>query len=147
MPVTTTTSAGAYNITYQTFADTTGVTTFTGQEDACPATVAWQYAGLDPKLDTGTQILSQDLAVPVGQTVTPVTLTGAGIIQELELHLTGLQVSTASPITDDGRAFLGKVDFRVAVHPANQGVRLVRRIDYGVCDQHGRVYVNGSPGR
>jgi hypothetical protein len=50
----------------------------------------------------------------------------------------------ADDITDDGRAFLGYCQFTVTLDPNNDGVNLVRRLDYGVPDQVGAVYVDGT---
>lgn len=141
--ITTTGGGHYYNITYQVFADDTGVSTFTDLEDSSAARAAWQNAGLDPKPDRGAEVITRQQSLAAGQAMTPVEIGGAGTIQSLQLRLPGMSVPTTETVTDDGRAFTGKVNFRVAVDPANQGVRLTRRIDYGICDQKGGVYIDG----
>jgi hypothetical protein len=47
-------------------------------------------------------------------------------------------------ITDDGRAFFGYSEFQLALDPNNNGVNLVRRLDYGIGDQVAAVHVDGS---
>jgi hypothetical protein len=141
--ITTTGTGHYYNIDYHLYADDSGITTFTGAEDSSSARSLWQNAGANP--NPGTQTISQELTVPAGQTATLAEVSGAGTVQGIEFHLPGMEVSGQTQVTDDGRAFKGQVDFRVAIDPNNQGVRLVRRIDYGICDQKGDVYINGTP--
>lgn len=142
--ITTTGGGHYYNITYQMYANESLVTTFSGQEDSTAARTLWQNVTHDPKPESGTQIIADDMAIPAGATVTPADISGAGMIQSLELTLPGMTVPDTTPVTDDGRAFKDKVNFRVAIDPANAGVRLVRRIDYGIGNQKGGVYVDGA---
>jgi len=139
--ITTTGVGHYYNITYQMYADDSGITTFTGGEASSAARTLWQNAGVNPA--PGSQSLSRTVTIAAGQTVTLGELVGAGTVQGIEIRLPGMQVPDQTTVTDDGRAFTGKVNFRVAIDPANQGVRLVRRIDYGICDQRGAVYIDG----
>lgn len=139
--ITTTGGGHYYNITYQMYADDIGITTFSGQEDSSAARTLWQNTGTNP--DPGSESISKTVTIPSGQTATLGELAGAGVVQGIEIRLPGMYVPDQMTVTDDGRAFTGKVIFSVAVDPANQGVRLVRRIDYAICDQKGAVYVNG----
>ncbi|MBI5527885.1 MAG: DUF2961 domain-containing protein [Deltaproteobacteria bacterium] len=48
-------------------------------------------------------------------------------------------------LTDDGRAHKGKSGFALTIDPANDGVVLRRRLDYGVANQRAEVFVDGTP--
>jgi hypothetical protein len=47
-------------------------------------------------------------------------------------------------IPDDGRAHKGSSQFKITIDPANNGVRLRRRMDYHVLNQRADVYVDGT---
>jgi hypothetical protein len=49
-----------------------------------------------------------------------------------------------SLITDTGDTMTRNTQFTVAVNPANNGVKLRRRMDYSVLNQKAEVYVNGA---
>ena len=139
--ITTTGGGHYYNITYQTYADDSGITTFTGTENSTAARTMWQNAGSNP--DPGSQSIGKTVTIPAGQTATLGELAGAGTVKGIEIRLPGMLVPDQTTVTDNGRAFKGKVNFSVTIDPANQGIRLARRIDYGICDQKGAVYING----
>jgi hypothetical protein len=47
-------------------------------------------------------------------------------------------------LTDDGRAHKGFSHFVLALNPANNGVVLRRRLDYGIANQQAAVFVDGT---
>ena len=141
----TTTSAGHYyNVTYQKFADAAGVTTFTGTEDSSAARATWENHGSDPKVDQGTIELTGVVMVPAGGTHTMADIDTPGSIQQIELTLPGMETPWVEPIWDDGRAHVGHSEFVVEIDPANTGVNLTRRLDYGIGNQRARVYVDDA---
>jgi hypothetical protein len=140
--VTTTSSGHYYNVTYEMFADASGVTTFTGSEDSSAARAAWESCGSDPKEDQGTVELTGTSTVSAGSSLDLADVAGPGSIRQIELTLPGLDTSRPEPVWDDGRAHTGRSQFVVSVDPANEGVRLIRRLDYGIGNQRGRVYVD-----
>ncbi len=50
----------------------------------------------------------------------------------------------AEPIGDTGRAHKGYSEFTMTIQPANDGVILRRRLDYGIGNQCAEVYVDGA---
>ncbi|TYB50643.1 hypothetical protein FXF51_55720 [Nonomuraea sp. PA05] len=80
---------------------------------------------------------------------------GVAVLASLAAAILGLLVGTWLPhrttpepptIADDGRAFGpgGSSRFTVTVHPSNTGVRLTRRLDAGIGEQHATITVNGT---
>jgi regulation of enolase protein 1 (concanavalin A-like superfamily) len=47
-------------------------------------------------------------------------------------------------ITENGRTHRGYSQFDMAIDPDNQGIKLTRRLDYGIGNQKANVYVDGS---
>ncbi len=47
-------------------------------------------------------------------------------------------------VTDNGRYHRGRSGFVVTISPKNKGLHPVRRLDYGVAEQKGRVYVDNQ---
>ncbi len=143
--VTTESPTQFYNITYQKHADATGLTTFTGTEDDTLAREIWRQHGRDPKSDTGTLELAATKTLQPGESLTLAEIDGPASIQQIELTIPGMNATAVEPVWDNGRAYLGFSQFRVAIDPANVGVRLTRRLDYGVRDQKADVSVDGIP--
>jgi hypothetical protein len=53
-------------------------------------------------------------------------------------------VADGVAVGDTGRAHKGYSEFVMAIQPANEGVRLRRRLDYGIGNQNADVYVDGA---
>jgi len=122
--LTTTSFGHYYNVTYQRFADATGVTTFTGNEDSSVVRAMWENHGSDPKTDQGTIELNGTTTVPAGGSLTLADISEPGSIQQLELILPGMETPSIEAVWDDGRAHTDYSEFTVAVDPANAGVQL-----------------------
>jgi hypothetical protein len=142
--ITTESFGHYYNIIYQMFADATGVTTFTGTEDSSAVRAMWRDHGSDPKVDQGTTELTAIVTVPAGGAVTLADIDQAGSIQQIELTLPGMETPAIEPVWDDGRAHVGYSEFVAQIDPANTGVRITRRLDYGIGNQKADVYVDGT---
>ncbi|MBE3576282.1 MAG: DUF2961 domain-containing protein [Limnochordales bacterium] len=95
----------------------------------------------------GTRTITGAFVIPPGQTASLPVLSGPATITRLAFTLPDVLVVNP-PITrrvhDNGRAFIGYSEFTVKIDPDNQGVRLIRRLDYGIANQKGRVYVDGE---
>lgn len=143
--ITTTGGGHYYNITYQKYPDATGITTFDGTADDSEIAAIWESTHTDPKADTGTSQISGTATIAAGDSLTLADIDSPGSIQGIELRLPGLEEFTQqTTIADDGRAFIGYSEFTVAIDPANNGVHLTRRLDYGIGDQKANVKVDGS---
>ena len=140
-----TSSSFYYNIGYDLFSPDTPVTTWTGQEDSSAVVNMWNNAGADPKSEIGSVIVSNIFTLGASSTQTLLDVSGPYSIGSLKLNIPGLAPSATPPwVTDDGRADQGYSQFQMALDPANTGVTLVRRLDYGIADQTANVYVDGS---
>ncbi|MGW0807825.1 hypothetical protein [Nonomuraea sp. NPDC002799] len=79
---------------------------------------------------------------------TAVTVVAGAVVAAVwGLSLAGASKAPGRIVVDDGRAFGagGSSRFTVAVHPANTGVRLIRRLDAGIGLQQAAITVNGTP--
>jgi hypothetical protein len=134
-----------YHVSYQEFADANGVYTFNPNDQALDVIERLRAFGMrDPKATppgARTQGAQGDLAPGERRTFVPVA--GPGWINQLRLKVP--QVIPSPRVGDDGRAFAvgGSSRFRVAIDPANQGVRLIRRYDPQIGHQRARVLVDG----
>lgn len=135
-----------YNIGFHTYSPDTAITTWTGSEDSSEARRLWSNVGQDPKPDTGNVTDTKAVSLAPGATETLLDITGPSVINSLKLHVPGITLPPpARSETDDGRAHKGYSQFQLAVDPANQGVRLVRRYDHGIANQKANVLVDGAP--
>jgi len=50
----------------------------------------------------------------------------------------------ANVLTDNGKAFVGYSQFTVKIDSLNNGVKLTRRLDYGISNQKANIYVDGD---
>ena len=139
-----------YHVGYRTFADATGVTTFDPGDTASDVLATLNAAGTaDPKpAQAGaTTAAAGPFALAPGASQQLASVSGPASLSALRLSLPQLaappsQVDSA----DDGRAFGsgGSSSFTVAVDPANQGVRLTKRIDATIANQVASVAVDGT---
>ncbi len=113
------------------------ISTYTGTEDATEVIKQWSEPGRNPNASDAAEVTDTGaLEVRASETVTVASLTGSRMITELRI---------SNLATDDGRAFRGASSFKVSIGPANTGIDLVRRLDYGVADQTATVLVDGQP--
>jgi hypothetical protein len=142
MRVTTQANPLFYHVTYREFADADGVHTFDPSDPAQDVVDRLRAYGLrDPK-PVGTQTFAVNR--PAGQGAWSVSASGSGWINQIRVKIPAV---VASPrVGDDGRAFGigGSSTFRVAIDPANQGVRITRRLDPQIGQQKGRLLVDGQ---
>ncbi len=142
--VTTESPGQFYNITYQKHADATGLTSFTGTEDDRAAAATWEQYGRDPKADSGAEVHDGSETIAPGESLTLAEIEGPASIQQIELTIPGMNATAAEPVWDDGRAHQGYSQFEAAIDPDNNGVRLTRRLDYGISDQEAAIFVDGE---
>lgn len=153
-------TAGYYNFDYHLLDPTVPLTTFTGTEDTAAARNAWwESGGADPKGDDSDPTVSAatgHVTLASGGTTTLLDTTGPRSLSSIRLKLQGVvpgvvpegtnwsdenTSGTVLNAQDEGRAHKGTSTFVMAVNPANQGVFLKRRLDYGVANQMANVEI------
>ncbi|MGI8680036.1 MAG: DUF2961 domain-containing protein [Jatrophihabitans sp.] len=138
-----------FHVTYRTFADSVGVSTFNPADQALDVVAKLQAAGTaDPKLaQPGATTAAKSVQAAPGQTVLLGSSIGPGAISAIRLDLPQL-VRPPLPVTDDGRAFGRDAgaysQFSVALDPNNQGVQLTRRLDASVGNQRANILIDGQ---
>ncbi|HEY2674211.1 MAG TPA: DUF2961 domain-containing protein [Rugosimonospora sp.] len=137
-----------YHVTYRSFADAVGVSTFDPTDKANDVIAMLKAAGTkDPKpAMPGATTAADSFTLKPGQSTTLADLHGPGSISALRLRIP--QLVGAPPVqntNDDGRAFGagGDSQFTVKIDPNNTGVRLTRRLDAGIGHQSAQVLVDG----
>ncbi|AHH95159.1 DUF2961 domain-containing protein [Kutzneria albida] len=146
MRVTVQNNPNFYHVTYREFADAEGVRTFDPADKAQDVVDRLRRFGVaDPKpVAPGARTVTKTADVPAGAVRDFAQLTGSGQITQLRVKLP--QVARAPRVDDDGRAFKqGASSFTVRVDPANQGVRLTRRLDPKTGNQQANLLVDGKP--
>ena len=138
-----------YHVTYRTFADADGVTTFDPTDKASDVITELQNAGTrDPKPALpGAITQSGHLSLPPGKSVQLASAQGPGTASAVRLQIPQLIAPPApNNVTDDGRAFgaNGYSQFTVKIDPANTGVRLTRRLDGHIGHQRATILVDGQ---
>ena len=135
-----------YHVDYRTFPDATGIKTFDPRDKAQDVIDRLRGFGIrDPKpVAPGAVTSTKTTDLAAGASATVASLTGSGQISQLRVKLP--QVVASPRVVDDGRAFGkgGSSAFTVAIDPANQGVRLTRRVDPIIGHQHARLIVDGT---
>ncbi|MGW3605079.1 DUF2961 domain-containing protein [Micromonospora sp. NPDC005161] len=148
MRVTTEKNPIFYHVTYRRFTTADGVRTFDPSDRALDVIDQLKAAGTrDPKRpEPGATTADRQFSVPAKGAVTLASGVGPGAISALQLRIPQL-VGPPTPVADDGRAYGsgGGSEFRVAVDPANAGVRLTRRLDPHIGHQRAQVVVDGVP--
>lgn len=137
-----------YHVTYRSFADANGVSTFDPSDQALDVIDMVKAAGTrDPKPAlSGAATSSRDFQLPAGGTVQLADVAGPGVISALRLRIPQLVgPAPVQTVSDDGRAFgaSGYSQFTVKIDPSNNGVRLTRRLDAGIGNQKADVLVDG----
>jgi len=145
MRVTMAESPQFYHVGYREFGDASTVPTFDPADPAQDVVDALRlYGARDPKpIPAERNVIATETDVAPGRSAEAARLPDSGRITQLRVALP--QVVPAQVGDDDGRALAsgGESSFRVAVDPANQGVRLTRRLDGGVTGQRADVLVDG----
>jgi hypothetical protein len=134
-----------YHVSYRTFADAEGVSTFDPADKATDVLDLLRGFGLrDPKpAAPGTRTQTAAVSVPPGGRTTLARVEGAGKLTGIRVKLPQLVRSPRA--VDDGRAYKGGSTFTVTVAPGNDGVRLTKRFDSLIGNQRSRLLVDGQP--
>lgn len=136
-----------YQITYQVFAEATGVRTFSGREDYSLAQHLWQRLGQDPKPTRGNRTKTGSGSLAPGETAVVADLGGAGVLQSLQLWLPQLHPSILGtpPLADTMRSHQdGASAFSLTPAQANVPTRLrIRRRCWPV-PQTAQVAIGGE---
>ncbi|MGE5482417.1 MAG: glycoside hydrolase family 172 protein, partial [Bacteroidota bacterium] len=150
--VTTTGEPSYYHVGYEIIAPsaTTALPTTAPPTTAGSAATTANTAvtGVVPtSADRSTRTTTGELLIPPGGTAYLSEVPGPAAITRLVFTLPDVLV-VPPPVTrrvhDNGRAFTGYSEFTVKIDPDNQGVRLIRRLDYGIANQTAQVYVDGE---
>lgn len=134
-----------HHVAYRTFSDADGVQTFDPADKALDVVAKLRAYGIaDPKGVAATRLPVFSGAIPAGTSKNVAAAAGSGWISQLRVNIP--QIVQSPRVGDDGRAFAigGSTTFRVAIDPANQGVRITRRYDPQVGNQRARLSVDGT---
>lgn len=135
-----------HHVSYREFADAEGVTTFDPADPAQDVLDRLRGFGIrDPKpAYDGATPTTQTADIAPGAAATFAEVTGSGWLTQLRMRLP--QVIASPRVGNDGRAFGagGDSTFKVAVDPANSGVRLTRRVDPTIANQVTKFFVDGQ---
>ncbi len=148
MRITTEHNPIFYHVTYRTFPDDHGVSTFDPSDKAEDVLSTLNAAGTkDPKpAAPGARTAKASLRLAPGASQTLARANGPGRLTALGLTLPQAEQVVPKTISDEGRAFGkdGSSTFTVAVAPANEGVRLTRRYDPIIGHQLANISVDGQ---
>jgi D-arabinan exo alpha-(1,3)/(1,5)-arabinofuranosidase (non-reducing end) len=147
MRVTTDANPRFYHVLYREFADAEGVPTFDPNDPAQDVIdLLREFGTRDPKpVQPQAETQTASFALAAGASATLAVTDGPGMITEIRLRIPQIVGRELESITDDGRGFGagGFSEFTVAIDPANQGVRLTRRLDTRIGYQRADVLVDG----
>ena len=149
MRITTENNPYFYHVTYRSFDNAKGVSTFDPDDQARDVIDTLRDAGYEnPKQSQqGEQTITDSFSLAPGETATLAEVRGPGMISELELRIPQLVgPKPGKRVTDDGRAFGpgGYSQFTVSIDPDNEGVVLTRRLDTIIGNQRAAVIVDGK---
>jgi len=137
-----------FHVTYRTFADSSGVSTFDPSDPATDVLNMLRAAGTqDPKpAPASARTTDAKVNLAAGASTTLGRVDGSGELTAIRLRVPQAHHVTPTAITDDGRAFGkgGSSTFTVAIDPNNTGVTLTRRLDPGIGHQVASVAVDGT---
>lgn len=97
--ITTTDSSLYYNITYHAYTDSTGVTTWTGNEDSSAARYDWSRCGVDPKPDMNPVIYQGTISVPARSSAILLDCAGPGTVTQFFINIP--QIVPNDPLSDN----------------------------------------------
>ncbi|MFG1709590.1 glycoside hydrolase family 172 protein [Nonomuraea sp. M3C6] len=146
MRITTEHNPLFYHVGYRTFADAEGVRTFDPAEKAQDV-IDRLKAGGDPKpAIPGARTQDASIKLAPGQSVRVARTQGSGLLSAIKVRLPQAEQVLPETEADEGRAFGGggSSEFTVQIDPANDGVRLTRRIDPAIGRQVAKVLVDGQ---
>lgn len=146
MKVTTDKNPIFYHVTYRSFADANGVSTFDPHyvpQDVMAASKTWGTK--DPKpLPAHTTTAGKSFSLKPGQSTKLADVKGSGELTAVKLQIPQIVGPPVLPlISDDGRAFKGSSRFTVKIDPNNTGVKLKRRWDANSNHEDATIYVDG----
>jgi hypothetical protein len=134
-----------FHVDYRSFSDADGVQTFDPADKALDVVAKLRAYGLrDPKTVAAQKLPLVRGAVAAGASRAVAATSGSGWISQLRVKIP--QIVASPRVGDDGRAFAvgGSTTFKVAIDPANQGVRITRRYDPQVGNQRARLSIDGT---
>ncbi len=144
--ITTTDANLYYNITLMRAPTATSLVTWTGSEDSSDVRAQWNSAGAPVGTYTNTVAITNSFHLFPGKAVVLADVAAARVIHSIRIKNPNFvyDAGIGDPVTDDGRAYTGYGQFIMRITNVNDGVRLVRRMDYGISNQKGNVYVDAA---
>lgn len=147
MRISTTADPDYYHVTFRSYPDASGVSTFSATAAQDVLTTLQESGTRDPKpAVTGAVTQHGTYQIMPGQSATVANVSGSGQVTGLQLRIPHLAHPTATPLTDDGRAFGagGSSSFTASLNPVNTGIQITRRYDPMIGNQKANVLVNGT---
>jgi Protein of unknown function (DUF2961) len=149
MRISTTADPDYYHVTFRSFPDASGVSTFSAATAAQDVLTTLQESGTrDPKPAVAGAVTQHGTyQIMPGQSATVANVSGSGQVTGLQLRMPHLTHPTTPPLTDDGRAFGagGSSSFTATLNPVNTGIQITRRYDPMIGNQTANVLVDGTP--
>ncbi len=142
--ITSTDNSFYYDVGLITYPTLTNIQTWTGNENSSNIRELWNNAGEPLGSYNNTFSVTNSFNLLPGKSKIIANFSGQRIINSIRLIYPDISV-TGRPlrtVTDDGRAFVGFSKFVMDIPTNNNGVRLVRRLDYGINDQKANVSVD-----
>ncbi|GAA0593714.1 DUF2961 domain-containing protein [Kribbella sandramycini] len=144
MRVTTQNNPYFYHVGYREFPAATGLRTFDPKDKAEDVIALLKTAGTkDPKPAKPSRTTATPLQLAPGKRITLAEAHGPGELSALRLKLPEIVGLDLPSFADDGRAFTGGSTFRMKIDPANNGVKLTRRMDVRIGNQRAKILVDG----
>jgi len=133
-----------YNVGLLSYPAINNVNTWTGGEDSSDVRTQWDNSGAPVGTYSNTVAVTNSFHLFPGQAVVLADVTGARVIHSIRIRNPNFvyDAGIENPVTDDGRAYKGYAQFIMRITNVNDGVRLVRRMDYIISNQKGNVYVD-----
>jgi Protein of unknown function (DUF2961) len=148
MRISTTADPDYYHVTFRSYPDASGVSTFSAATAAQDVLTTLQESGTrDPKPPVAGAVTQHGtFQIMPGQSATVASVSGSGQVTGLRLRIPHLTHPTTAPLTDDGRAFGagGSSSFTASLDPASTGIQITRRYDPMIGNQKANVLVDGT---
>jgi hypothetical protein len=133
-----------YNLQVQRVLDGTPLATWTTNDSAADVRALWRNAGAPLGCYSNTVAITNVFDLAPGAALALADVHGSSVIHSLRIRNPHLSYDGPRRAHDDGRAHMGFSQFVTTIAPSNDGVELVRRLDYGIGDQKAEVRIDGA---
>lgn len=132
-----------YAIGYELFEPGVQVEQFTSQSQFEKAILQWNSCGVNPNGESEKKIADESTLAP-SESKEVANIEGKNSIYSLQMKIDGVSVPNIEEVTDDGRYHRGVSSFDMKIDTANEGVKLIRRMNYSIGGQNAEVYADGQ---